>query len=542
MFFCISVNSFAFQKNNSPIKSFGNNSKKQYKENKDLKTNRRPVENTQEKQIQASSNFLTREKKEENTAFSNENLQEEGLVIDVDSANNHPKGSFALNHITSKVVEVSGLCSNFYSIKEESKVSLKDFFGRKEEDLKEEEALLEGKDSTDINDEPEICFASGVVINDAGLFITSYRPFQFTDRIFVKTSDGKEFLAKIIAFDSKYDIAAMQIDSKGEKFEYADFGSIDDLLVGDGVLSFSNPFNIGTSLYSGIVSSKKSDFNLFKHGTLIETDFIGKGNSSGSVIFDNSGNLVGLSVKDILPKKIRDLNINLFISSDGIKFVLDKIFKDKRDGFSDDNIQKPCLGFALLNVDDSTASMFNLEKGNGAYVDSVAIDGSAYIAGILAGDIILKFDGIDLKKSTFNEVIESVKGKKKNVELSILRDSKVFNLHMDISSCFLKNDTSDAKIHGMPKDLIETYDLTPDISSNFGLSDKIKGAVVAISPSAIGFGVIKKDDVIIYVNGEEITGSKKLNEVINEAKKLDESEVNIDIIRYGSYISITTSL
>ena len=256
---------------------------------------------------------------------------------------------------------------------------------------------------------------SGFIINKNGTVVTNNHVIANAEDILVRVGD-KEFKAEVIGSDPFADIAVLKIKSN-ELFKPVKFGDSDKARVGDWVVAIGNPFGLGGTVTSGIISARNRDINLTRYDDFIQTDAsINQGNSGGP-LFNLKGDVVGINTAIIAPGQQGSIGIGFAIPANAASTVIDQLIKfgETRRGW---------LGVRIQEVTKEIAEVEKLNKPSGALVASVGEKSPADKAGIKAGDIILEFDGkkIDTMRKLPKVVASTAVGK--SVKLKIWRNKR----------------------------------------------------------------------------------------------------------------------
>ena len=260
---------------------------------------------------------------------------------------------------------------------------------------------------------------SGFIIDKKGIVVTNNHVIQGAEDIFVSVNGSKEYKAKVLGKDPYMDLAVLQIESQ-ENFVPVSFGDSDKARVGDWVIAIGNPFGFGGTVTSGIISSRNRDIGLTRYDDFIQTDAsINQGNSGGP-LFDLDGKVIGINTAIIAPGSSGSIGIGFAIPSNPASKVIDQLIK-----FGE--TKRGWLGVRIQEVTKEIADLEKLEKPEGALVASVAENSPADKAKILAGDIILEFDGkkVDTMRTLPKLVAQTQVGKK--VTLKIWRNQKLIS-------------------------------------------------------------------------------------------------------------------
>jgi serine protease Do len=387
---------------------------------------------------------------------------------------------------------------------------------------------------------------SGFIINKNGTIITNNHVINNAEDIVVRVGD-KDYKAKVLAADNLMDIAVLKINSK-DIFKPIKFGNSDKARVGDWVVAIGNPFGLGGTVTSGIISAKNRDINLTRYDELIQTDAsINQGNSGGP-LFNLDGDVIGINTAIIAPGKSGSIGIGFAIPSNAASNVINQLIKygETRRGW---------LGVRIQEVSKEIADVRKLKNTEGALVASVGEDSPADKAGLKAGDIILKFDGkkVDTMKALPKLVSNTKVGKK--VELEIWRNKKLIIKKLTLgrleSSDDYKAENKKVKPELKTKDTeIETLKITvrditiKDIKDR-KLEKNIKGVVITnISSKSVVAGLLREGDIIIEVQENKVFNSKALNQLIESIYKKGEQTLLLTIINSNNrrrYLGVKTN-
>jgi Do/DeqQ family serine protease len=227
---------------------------------------------------------------------------------------------------------------------------------------------------------------SGVIVSADGLVITNNHVISGSDEIRVLLSDKREYEARLMLADARADLAVLKITAQGEHFPFLELGDSDSLEVGDMVLAIGNPFGVGQTVTSGIVSALArttqgiSDYQFF-----IQTDAaINPGNSGGALV-DMQGKLIGINTA-IFSKTGASNGIGFATPANMARTVLSGVSKGKR-------VIRPWLGASVQTVTQKIATALGMKTPQGVIVKNVEPDGPAAKAGLEVNDIILEVDG-----------------------------------------------------------------------------------------------------------------------------------------------------
>ena len=360
---------------------------------------------------------------------------------------------------------------------------------------------------------------SGFIIDKNGTVVTNNHVIAGAEDILVKLGN-KEYKAKVLGSDPYADIAVLKIESKDE-FVPVKFADSDKARVGEWVVAIGNPFGLGGTVTSGIISARNRDINLTRYDDFIQTDAsINQGNSGGP-LFNLDGDVVGINTAIIAPGQAGSIGIGFAIPSNAASNVIVQLIKygETRRGW---------LGVRIQEVTKEIAEVEKLKKPKGALVASVGEKSPADKSGIKAGDIILEFDGkeIDTMRTLPKVVAGTAVGKK--VELKIWRNKKLITKQLTLGRLESSEEFKEKKnsITKKNKELyIDTLNITvrnlnsEDIDKR-KLSKGLKGSVIlAIENKSPLNGLLNINDVIIEIQKKPVLLSKNLDKLVTEVKK-----------------------
>ena len=256
---------------------------------------------------------------------------------------------------------------------------------------------------------------SGFVIDSSGIVITNNHVIGDANDIVVIFTDGRKLKAKVVGKDSKVDVAVLKVESD-KPFKTVAFGDSDKVRVGDGVMAVGNPFGLGETVTAGILSARNRDIESGPYDDFLQTDAsINKGNSGGP-LFNLKGEVIGINTAILSPSG-GSIGIGFATPSDTVGPVIDQLrqFHETRRGW---------LGVRIQAVDDSIAESLSMDTPHGALIAGVDSNGPAKPGGIQTGDVIIKFDGKDVKESRDLPRIVANTAVGREVEVVLLRDKQ----------------------------------------------------------------------------------------------------------------------
>ena len=367
---------------------------------------------------------------------------------------------------------------------------------------------------------------SGFIIKDNGMVITNNHVIAGADDIVVKV-DSKEYKAKVVGADPYMDIAVLKMETK-DKFKTVKFGNSDQSRVGDWVVAIGNPFGLGGTVTSGIISARNRDIGMTRYDDFIQTDAsINQGNSGGP-LFNLNGEVVGINTAII--GQSGSIGIGFAIPSNAASKVIDQLvnYGETRRGW---------LGVRIQEVTKEIAEAVELKKPEGALVASVGEKSPADKAGIKAGDIILKFDGKKIKTMrTLPKVVANTKVGK-IVEIEIWRNKKLISKNLKLGRLESSEEFKEKKSTPKKKEEIEIEklkitirDLTKDDIASRNLKIKSGVVITDISNKSPLKDQLNINDIIIEAKRKPITKSSDLKIVVNDIIKKGDKNLLLSII------------
>ena len=263
---------------------------------------------------------------------------------------------------------------------------------------------------------------SGFIIKKDGTIVTNNHVIANADDIIVRV-DNKEYKAKVLGADPYSDIAVLKIQSS-KNFNIVKFGNSDKSRVGDWVIAIGNPFGLGGTVTSGIISARNRDINLTRYDDFIQTDAsINQGNSGGP-LFNMDGDVIGINTAIISPSGASS-GIGFAIPANYASTIIDQLIKYGE-------TKRGWLGVRIQQVTKEIATVAGLDEPKGAFIGGVSPGSPAEKGGMKSGDIVLEFDGQKIKTMrNLPKVVANTKPNKK-VSVKVWRDKKLITLRFTL--------------------------------------------------------------------------------------------------------------
>lgn len=342
---------------------------------------------------------------------------------------------------------------------------------------------------------------SGVIIDaKQGLVVTNFHVIKGAEKIRVKLDDGREYDAELIGGDEMSDIALLKLEEAKNLTQIA-IADSDQLRVGDFTVAIGNPFGLGQTVTSGIVSALgRSGLNLQNFENFIQTDAaINSGNSGGALVNLN-GELIGINTAIVGPNG-GNVGIGFAIPANMMKNLTEQILE-----FGE--VKRGLLGIQSSEFTSELAEAMGYESNKGAFVSQVVPDSAAEKAGLQAGDVIVSVN--DKAIGSFHELRAKIGtlGAGKKVKLGVIRDGKEKTFNVVLDELTSVKTTAD-KLH---------QGLTGAELTNTNASDKIQGVKV----SAVEKGSpaesyqLLPEDIIIGVNRKRVKNLAEFKSVVEK--------------------------
>jgi serine protease Do len=365
---------------------------------------------------------------------------------------------------------------------------------------------------------------SGFIIDPSGYIVTNNHVIEDADEINVILQDDTNLTATLVGRDKKTDLALLKVNPK-KPLPAVSFGDSDKIRVGDWILAIGNPYGLGGTVTSGIISARARDINSGPYDEYLQTDApINRGNSGGPM-FDMDGNVVGVNTAIFSPSG-GSIGIGFAIPSSLAKNIVDQL---KSSG----HIKRGWLGVHIQNVTQDIADGLGLTQAKGALVSGVSADGPAAKAGVQPGDVIVTFDGKDVPDMHRLPLMVAETDVDKTVDMVVFRKGQNVTLKVKVGELQAKeaaDDQDDKAEKAEPKtptaekvdDLgLSVAPLTDALRTRFGIKKTVLGlVVVTVSPDSLAADQgVQAGDVISEAAQQDVKTAKDLTERAKEAKK-----------------------
>ena len=369
---------------------------------------------------------------------------------------------------------------------------------------------------------------SGFIIEEKGLVVTNNHVISDAEDIIVRVNGDKEFKAKVIGADPLSDIAVLQLETT-EKFIPVKFGDSDKARIGDWVIAIGNPFGLGGTVTSGIISARNRSIGLSRYEDYIQTDASINSGNSGGPLFDMNGDVIGINTA-ILGRN-GSIGIGFSIPSNSAKIVIDQLIK-----FGE--TKRGWLGVRIQEVTKEIADVEKLDEPRGALVVSVAQNSPSEKAGVKAGDIILEFNGEKIQQMKELPIIVARTEVGKKVKVKIWRNKKEITKTITLGRLETSEDFKVAEKIKPEKEIrieglkISVRKITNEDVKNRNLPNQTSGLVITkIENNSPLINSIEVNSIILEAQKKKIRVPNDLNKIVKEV--IDSNQKTILLVIYN---------
>ena len=361
---------------------------------------------------------------------------------------------------------------------------------------------------------------SGVIVDPRGLIVTNNHVIKGGTDIRVVLADKREFVAKVLLADERSDLAVLKIDVGDEHLAALTFGDSDNLDVGDLVLAIGNPFGVGQTVTSGIVSAlARTQVGISDYQFFIQTDAaINPGNSGGALV-NMAGELVGINTA-IYSKSGGSIGIGFSIPSNMVKTVVQSAEHGTK-------VQRPWIGADMQDVTADIADSLGFARPEGALVVGLHPKSPFKVAGLKQGDVILAVDGhaIENAREFGYRIATSSIGHESIVEFQ--RNGKMLEANVGLIAAPETTQREDTLLKDRsPLQGMVVANLSPAVAEELGVPTLMTGVVALEIRGGIAQRFFAKGDILVAVNGVAITNVDGLQKLIGDKPDYWDIDIN----------------
>jgi len=363
---------------------------------------------------------------------------------------------------------------------------------------------------------------SGFIIDTSGVVVTNNHVIADADEINIIMNDGTKIKADIVGVDKKTDLAVLKFKPP-RPLTAVKFGDSDKLRLGDWVVAIGNPFSLGGTVTAGIVSAKNRDISSGPYDSYIQTDAaINRGNSGGP-LFNLDGDVIGVNTLIISPSG-GSIGIGFAVPSKTVAGVVDQLrqFGELRRGW---------LGVRIQSVTDEIAESLNIKPARGALIAGIDDKGPAKPAGLEPGDVVVTFDGKDIKepKDLSRIVADTAVGKEVDVVIIRKGQEETHKVTLGRLDDPDKAQPASVKTNDQPADKpvtqkalgLDLATLSKDLRTRYKIKDSVKGVLVTgvDGTSDAADKRLSAGDVIVEVAQEAVSSGADIKKRVDQLKK-----------------------
>jgi serine protease Do len=379
-----------------------------------------------------------------------------------------------------------------------------------------------GDRGSDLQPRKTNSLGSGFIVDTSGVVVTNNHVIADADEINVIMNDGTKIKAELVGVDKKTDLAVLKFKPV-KPLIAVKFGDSDKLRLGEWVIAIGNPFSLGGTVTAGIVSARNRDINSGPYDSYIQTDAaINRGNSGGP-LFNLDGEVIGVNTLIISPSG-GSIGIGFAVPSKTVAGVVDQLrqFGELRRGW---------LGVRIQQVTDEIAESLSIKPARGALIAGVEDKGPAKPAGIEPGDVVVRFDGKDIKepKDLSRVVADTAVGKE--VDVVIIRKGQEETRKVTLGrledgekavQAAAKTQAEPAEKPVTQKALgLDLATLSKDLRTRYKVKDSVKGVIITgvDGTSDAAEKRLSAGEVIVEVAQEAVANAADVKKRVDQLKK-----------------------
>ncbi|HEV2303672.1 MAG TPA: DegQ family serine endoprotease [Stellaceae bacterium] len=375
---------------------------------------------------------------------------------------------------------------------------------------------------------------SGFIVDPSGLIVTNNHVIANAEQIMVTLSDNTSLQAKVVGRDPVSDLALLKVDPK-KPLPAASWGDSTKAAVGDWVLAIGNPFGLGGTVTSGIISATARDIHAGPYDDFLQTDAsINRGNSGGPM-FDLNGQVIGINTAIFTPSG-GSIGIGFAIPSAFARPIIDQL---KSTG----KVERGWIGARIQPMTDALAEAVGLKSGQGAMIAAIDRDSPAAAAKLAPGDVILDYDGKPVAQSRELPRLVAATPPGKTVKVTIWRYGKNDVIAVKVAELNPNRPSPPPEQPAKPKPPpsvealgLKLARLTPDLRKQFSIPEAARGVVVTEVPqnSPAAAQGLRPGDLVVAVGGHPVTSPDEVRRGASAAQKSGRKNLLVRVKRDGS--------
>ena len=374
---------------------------------------------------------------------------------------------------------------------------------------------------------------SGVIVGDDGVIVTNNHVIAGADELKVVLSDRREYNAELILADDRTDLAVLKIDTGEDPLPTLGYADTRDVEVGDLVLAIGNPFGVGQTVTSGIISATaRTDVGVSDYAFFLQTDAAVNPGNSGGALINVDGELVGVNTA-IYSRSGGSNGIGFAIPAEMVRRVVDAAINEGM-------IVRPWLGVKGEAVSFDVARTQGLDRPVGVIVTEVFEDGPADKAGLRRGDLILAIDGREVFDERGLKFLAATRSPGETAILDVRRGGEARAVSAELEPPPGATEAERVLLEGRhPFSGAEVAVLSPRLAEELGRDPFDTGVLVTrILRGAYARRIVRPGDVILSVNGQSVDTLDELNDLLGD----ETGQWRIELDRNGRRISGTVRI
>lgn len=368
----------------------------------------------------------------------------------------------------------------------------------------------------------ESSLGSGVIVRSNGIIVTNAHVVKGAEELRVVLSDRREFEAKVIAEDEQIDLAVLRIETNGEVLPILPIDDNNEIEIGDIVLAIGNPFGVGQTVTSGIISALGRT-NVTDISSFIQTDAAVNPGNSGGALVNLDGELIGV-------------NTAIFSrsgGSNGIGFAIpgELVARAVESSISEGRIVRPWIGARTNAVDSTMASALGLDRSRGAIINDLLPNGPAARAGLKTRDVILSVDGTDINDDSGLRFKLATLPRGQQTNIKYFRDGRERTVKVTTDTPQESPKRDERLMDGYnPLDGATVVNMSPALGEELGFDPYLQGVMVksVVRRGAASINGLRPGDFITEVNGDKVSSSRQLEALLLSSDGEEDWSLSID--------------
>jgi len=371
-------------------------------------------------------------------------------------------------------------------------------------------------------DRMESSLGSGVIVRSNGIIVTNAHVVKGADELRVVLNDRREFEATVIAEDEQIDLAVLRIETNGEVLPILPIDDNNEAEIGDIVLAIGNPFGVGQTVTSGIISALGRT-NVTDISSFIQTDAAVNPGNSGGALVNLDGELIGV-------------NTAIFSrsgGSNGIGFAIpgELVARAVESSISEGRIVRPWIGARTNSVDSTMASALGLDRSRGAIINDLLPNGPADNAGLKTRDVILSVDGTDINDDSGLRFKLATLQRGHRANVKYFRDGRERTTKVTTDTPQESPLRDERLLDGFnPLDGATIVNMSPGLGEELGFDPYLRGVMVksVVRRGAAAINGLRPGDFITEVNGDTVSSTRQLEALLASSDGDEDWTLSID--------------